>query len=150
MCVLLLPPDVKPIAVKYIISYHLSCFIVSDHMIYVKRRLHWIHLWFTRVMETVTCLISRHNTKYTQEFISCCFKYWLSVYRGLMLDTNQISICISGARRWWVVSTTPRPLYSREKPGTHCTGGWLGTRAGLGVCEKSRPYRDSIPEPSSP
>jgi hypothetical protein len=29
----------------------------------------------------------------------------------------------SGARRWWVVSTTPRPLYPREIPGTHCTGG---------------------------
>jgi hypothetical protein len=55
-----------------------------------------------------------------------------------------------GARRGWVVSTTPRPLYSWERPGTHYTGGWVGTRAGLDVCEKSRPYRDSIPGPSSP
>jgi hypothetical protein len=39
-----------------------------------------------------------------------------------------------GARR--VVSTTPRPLYPRERPGTHCTGGWVGPRAGLDVCEK--------------
>jgi hypothetical protein len=44
-----------------------------------------------------------------------------------------------GARRGWVVSTTPRPLYPRERPGTRCTGGWVGTRAGLDVCEKSRP-----------
>jgi hypothetical protein len=29
-----------------------------------------------------------------------------------------------GARRGWVVSTTPRPLYPRERPGTHCTGGF--------------------------
>jgi hypothetical protein len=36
-----------------------------------------------------------------------------------------------GARRGWVVSTTPRPLYHRERPGTHCTGGWVGPRAGL-------------------
>jgi hypothetical protein len=36
-----------------------------------------------------------------------------------------------GARRGWVVSTTPRPLYARERPGTHCTGGWVGPRAGL-------------------
>jgi hypothetical protein len=43
------------------------------------------------------------------------------------------------ARRGWVVSTTPRPLHPRERPGTHCTGGWLGLRAGLDVCEKSRP-----------
>jgi hypothetical protein len=47
-----------------------------------------------------------------------------------------------GARRGWVVSTTPWPLYPRKKPSTHCTGGWVGSRAGLDVCEKSRPHRD--------
>jgi hypothetical protein len=41
-----------------------------------------------------------------------------------------------------VVSTTPGPLYPREIPSTHCTGGWVGPRAGLDVCEKSRPHRD--------
>jgi hypothetical protein len=50
-----------------------------------------------------------------------------------------------GARRGWVVSTTSWPLYPRERPGTHCTGGWVDPRAGLDVCEKSRPHRDSIP-----
>jgi hypothetical protein len=55
-----------------------------------------------------------------------------------------------GARRGWVVSTTSRPLYPRERPGTHCTGGWVGPRAGLDVSEKSRPQRDSIPGPSGP
>src|SRR5215475_3046711 len=55
-----------------------------------------------------------------------------------------------GARRGWVVSTTPRPLYPRERPGTHCIGGWVGPRAGLDVCEKFRPHWDSIPGPSSP
>jgi hypothetical protein len=44
-----------------------------------------------------------------------------------------------GARRRWMVSTTPRPLYLWERLGTHCTGGWVGPRAGLDVCEKSRP-----------
>ena len=39
----------------------------------------------------------------------------------------------------WVVSTTPRPLYPRERPGTHCTGGWVGHKAGLDGCGKSRP-----------
>jgi hypothetical protein len=29
-----------------------------------------------------------------------------------------------------------------ERPGTHCTGSWVGPRAGLDVCEKSRTYRD--------
>ena len=50
----------------------------------------------------------------------------------------------------WVVSATPRPLYPRERPGTHCTGGWVRPRAGLDGCGKSRPHRDSIPGPSSP
>jgi hypothetical protein len=30
-----------------------------------------------------------------------------------------------------VVNATPRPLYPRERPGTHCIGGWVGPRAGL-------------------
>jgi hypothetical protein len=53
-------------------------------------------------------------------------------------------------RRGWVVSTTPRPFYPRESPGTHCTGGWVGPRANLDVCKKSRSHRDSIPGLSSP
>jgi hypothetical protein len=38
----------------------------------------------------------------------------------------------------WVVNTTPRPLYPLERPGTHCTEGWLGPRTGLDWCGKSR------------
>jgi hypothetical protein len=34
-------------------------------------------------------------------------------------------------RRTWLVSTTSRPLYRRDRPGTHCTGGWAGLGAGL-------------------
>jgi hypothetical protein len=49
-----------------------------------------------------------------------------------------------------VVNTTPRPLYPRERPGTHCIGGWVGPRAGLDRCGISRPHRDSIPGQSSP
>jgi len=40
-------------------------------------------------------------------------------------------------------------FYLRERPGTHCTGGWVGLRAGLDRCRKSRLHRDSIPGPSS-
>ena len=39
----------------------------------------------------------------------------------------------------------PAALYPRERPGTHCTGGRTGPRAGLDRCGKSRPHRDSIP-----
>jgi hypothetical protein len=31
----------------------------------------------------------------------------------------------------------PAALYSRERPGTHCTGSWVGHRSGLDRCEKS-------------
>jgi hypothetical protein len=38
----------------------------------------------------------------------------------------------------WVVNATPRPLYPRERPGIHCVRGWVGLRAGLDGCGKSR------------
>jgi hypothetical protein len=55
-----------------------------------------------------------------------------------------------GAIKGWVLNATPRPLYPRERLGIHCTGGWVGPRAGLDGCGKSRPQRDSIPRPSNP
>jgi len=42
-----------------------------------------------------------------------------------------------GARMVRVISITPRPLYPGKDPGTHCTGGWVGLRAGLDGCGKS-------------
>jgi hypothetical protein len=44
----------------------------------------------------------------------------------------------------------PAALYPRERPSTHCTEGWVGPRAVLNRCRKSRPPLDSIPGPSSP
>ena len=34
----------------------------------------------------------------------------------------------------------PDALYPRETPGTHCTGGWVGPRAGLDRCRKIFPH----------
>ena len=52
--------------------------------------------------------------------------------------------------RWrWVVSTTPRPLYPRERSRTHCIAGWVGLRAGLDWCGKSRPSTE-IRSPDRP
>jgi hypothetical protein len=45
----------------------------------------------------------------------------------------------------WVVIATPRPLYPRKRPGTHCVGGWVGPRAGLDGCKKSRPPPGFVP-----
>ena len=45
-----------------------------------------------------------------------------------------------------MVNVTSRPLYPRERPSTHCIGGWVGLTAGLDGCGKSRPHGNSIPE----
>ena len=37
----------------------------------------------------------------------------------------------------WVVNVKPRPLYARERHGTHCTGGWVGPSAGLEEVRKN-------------
>jgi len=54
-----------------------------------------------------------------------------------------------GTRRGGGQRHAPAALYPRES-GTHCTGGWVGLRAGLDRCGKSRPHRDSIRGSSSP
>ena len=43
----------------------------------------------------------------------------------------------------------PTVLSPTKAPGTHSTEGWVGQRACLDGCGKSRPHRDSIPGPSS-
>jgi hypothetical protein len=57
---------------------------------------------------------------------------------------------ILGARWRWVVNVTPRPLYPRKAASTHCVGGWVDPRDGLGGCGKSRLHWDSISGPYSP
>ena len=54
------------------------------------------------------------------------------------------------AKLGWVVKIPPRPLHPQERPGTRCTGGWVGPRAGLDGYGNPRPHRDSIHGPSSP
>ena len=50
----------------------------------------------------------------------------------------------------WVVNATPQPLHPREKPGTYFIWGWVGLRAGLEGCGKTRPHRNSIPPTVQP
>ena len=42
----------------------------------------------------------------------------------------------------------PAALLPGRRPGTHCTGQRVGSRAGLDGCGKSRSNWDSIPGPS--
>jgi hypothetical protein len=41
-------------------------------------------------------------------------------------------------------------LLSGNRPGAHCVGGWVGPKASLDPCGKSRPHRNLIPGTSSP
>ena len=49
------------------------------------------------------------------------------------------TICNIGARKCWVISTTLWLHYPWERPGTHCTGGWVSPRAGLDRTENLGP-----------
>jgi hypothetical protein len=42
----------------------------------------------------------------------------------------------------------PAALPPGKRPISHFTGGWVGSRAGLDGCGKSRPHRDLIPGPA--
>jgi hypothetical protein len=44
----------------------------------------------------------------------------------------------------------PAAPYPRERPGTHFTGGWVGLRAGLDRCGKSRPPPGLDPRTTQP
>jgi hypothetical protein len=52
--------------------------------------------------------------------------------------------------RWgWVVSVTPKPRFTpgERTSGTHCTGGWVGPRAGLDAEARGKiPCRGSNPD----
>jgi hypothetical protein len=63
-------------------------------------------------------------------------------YRSALSLTSALDV-VGGQRH------APAAL-PRERPGTHCTGGWVGPRVGPDRCGKSRIHRDSIPGPSSP
>ena len=53
--------------------------------------------------------------------------------------------------RWGrVVNATLRPLYPREGPDNHCTGGWVGHSGGLDGCGKYCPPAGFDPRPVQP
>jgi hypothetical protein len=48
-----------------------------------------------------------------------------------------------------VANSTPQPVYTWERPGTHCTGGSVSPRAGMDGCGKSHSYQKLISRSSS-
>jgi hypothetical protein len=64
----------------------------------------------------------------------------------------QLVLILNLSTRWgWVVSVKPRPRFTpgERTPGTHWTGGWVGTRAGLDAGARGKilcPCRGSNPD----
>jgi hypothetical protein len=56
------------------------------------------------------------------------------------LGSRGTALLFLGTRQGWVVNATPQLLYSPgNRPSIHCTGGWMGPRAGLDGCRRSHP-----------
>ena len=99
----------------------------------------WCHTWFRSTKKKVKVTL-------VQALRLCTGR---TAHRG----SRGIALLFHDQRHWKGVRGqrhVPAVLYPRERPGTYCTGGWVGPRAGLGRCGKSRSHRDSIPGPSSP
>jgi hypothetical protein len=69
-----------------------------------------------------------------------------------MGEELQLLLFLNLDTRWgWVVSITPRPRFTPgvRAPRTHCTGGWVGPRAGLDAEGRGKeafcPCRESNP-----
>jgi hypothetical protein len=63
--------------------------------------------------------------------------------RGIALNFHDHS-----TRRGEGPASRPGRSLPTERPGTHCTGGWVGPRASPDRCGKSRPQQDSLDRPA--
>jgi hypothetical protein len=75
-----------------------------------------------------------------------------TIHKGPEMEKMySFTLSLTSARDRGGLSTPPpAALPSGERPGTHCTGGWVGLKVGLEGCGRSRLHRNSIPGPSSP
>ena len=82
--------------------------------------------------------------------ILICFTFvWIGYELRLTLLNMSAFLCHFGSitiftldARWgWVVNATTQLLFLANRPGTHCTGDWVGPRAGLDGCRKSHIHR---------
>jgi hypothetical protein len=57
-----------------------------------------------------------------------------TLWRRLGWEEEKLLLILNFGTRWgWVMSITPRPRFTpgERTSGTHCTGGWVGPRAGM-------------------
>ena len=67
--------------------------------------------------------------------LSLCCYFWLTKVK-VKVTLEQAT---TAQMRMGSQCHAPGPLQLRERPGTHFTGGWVGPRASLEKCGKSRP-----------
>jgi len=84
----------------------------------------------------VHCLSCLYVSRSHQQSTVCS---WRDVTCGLMMFSMRLS-----------QRHAPAALYPLERPGTHCTEGWVGPRAGLDRCGKSRPPPEFDPRTVQP
>jgi hypothetical protein len=97
-------------------------------------------VWWLCVMNTakLTSILTR---KYVVSF------HTLQVTKALW-ESRGIALHYFLSGHWKALNGqrhAPAAPYPRDRPGTHCTGGWVGLRAALDMCGNSSPHLDSIP-----
>jgi hypothetical protein len=108
------------------------------HFLFSLLRIMGLYMFWALLAHPQEALHKRHLVYCVHVMSVSCTRIWV-----VPVTCTQYTKC---SRRGCVVSITPRLLYPLERPGTHCTGGWVGPRAGLDMCKKCRPHRDSIPD----
>jgi hypothetical protein len=102
-------------------------------------------MWIIQDPNKVELWNRRHFEEKKHRDYAACLKYSVRLLRSpynrprrAQRGSSGIALLMPylGAWRGWVFSTTP--FYPRERRVTHCTGGWVGPRAGLDVWEKSQ------------
>jgi hypothetical protein len=98
---------------------------------------YFVSVCYHLFMQKVQYLRSYQNVKFDVHSI-----YGLHTYKvnftpqqvtNVLRWSSGIALLFLQPRHWmWL-------FYPRERPGTHCTGGWVGLRTGLDRCGKSRP-----------
>ena len=146
-----IPEDLNPwcsFALKEVLSDGQHCLITTQ----IQR----IHALAMGVLE-LGSVVSYHHTTQTPSLteppvkVKVKVKFTLEQAMKAQRGSTLLYSFLNLSTRWsWVVNATSQPLYSQERPSTHCIGVWVGPRASLDGCRKSRPHRDLIPRPSSP